>query len=189
MFGYSNLGYLRDKNHLFDLYTSNDEVMKFVNEKKLPMKVCEGHFFIPDEDKAHEEFSRCVAELAASNVGAVFIPEVGNGIDMDLLYSQLRPLLSKKIATISYDSKAQVEAGSLLSVYDPNEYTRASYVADIIEDLVLSEFDPSVFINRKPLSVPLFFGVNLKTAALVQWRPTFDVLVAVDDIFHTIKSK
>lgn len=189
MFGYSNLGYLRDKNHLFDLYTSNDEVMKFVNEKKLPMKVCEGHFFIPDEDKAHEEFSRCMAELAASNVGAVFIPEVGNGIDMDLLYSQLRPLLSKKIATISYDSKAQVEAGSLLSVYDPNEYTRASYVADIIEDLVLSEFDPSVFINRKPLSVPLFFGVNLKTAAFVQWRPTFDVLVAVDDVFHTIKSK
>ena len=44
-------------------------------------------------------------------------------------------------------------------------------------------------MNRKELSVPLFFGVNLKTAALVQWRPEFDVLVAVDDVFHTTNSK
>ena len=81
------------------------------------------------------------------------------------------------------------EAGSLLSVYDPNEYTRATYAADVIERLVSTNFDYSSIADKKHLSVPLSFGVNLKTASLVQWRPSFDVLVAVDDIFHTIKSK
>ena len=123
------------------------------------------------------------------SITAVFLPELGNAVDLANFYTQLRPLLTKKIPVISYDSKAQVEAGSLLSVYDPNEYTRATYAADVIERLVSTNFDYSSIADKKHLSVPLSFGVNLKTASLVQWRPSFDVLVAVDDIFHTIKSK
>ena len=189
MFSYSNLGFFRDKNHEFDLYTSYDDVMNYTKEKNIPIKVCEGDFFIPDVEKSRSEFSRCVTELADSNISAVFIPEVGNGIDIKQLYTQIRPLLSKKVATISYDSKEQVAAGSLLSVYDPDEFTRASYAADLIGELIFNAFDSSIVMNRKELSVPLFFGVNLKTASLVQWRPEFDVLVAVDDVFHTTNSK
>lgn len=189
MFGQSKLGYLRDQNHEFDLYYAYDDVMKYAKDNNIAVKVCEGEFFIPDVEKSRSEFSRCLAELASSNVSAVFIPEVANGIDMSLFYTQLRPLLAKKIATISYDSKEQVAAGSLLSVYDPDEFTRASYAADLIGELILNGFDQSVVLNRKELSVPLFFGVNLKTAAIVQWRPEFEVLVAVDDVFHTTNSK
>lgn len=189
IFGYSGFGYLRDRNHIFDLYNAYEDVIRFGKKKNFQIKVCEGSFFVPDQELSRSEFSRCLVELSNERISAVFIPEVGNGIDMNNFYTQLRPLLSKKIPTISYDSKSQVEAGSLLSVYDPDEFTRGAYAADIIEDLVLNNFDPKVIAEKRELSVPLFFGVNLKTAAIVQWRPAFDVLVAVDDIFHTIKSK
>jgi hypothetical protein len=189
MFGYTGFGYLRDKNHIYDLYNAFDEVNHFAKKKNFQIKVCEGAFFVPDLELSRSEFSRCMVELSNQNISAVFLPEVGNGIDMANFYSQIRPLLTKKIPAISYDSKSQVEAGSLLSVYDPDEFTRAAYAADIIEDLVLNGFDFKIIAEKRELAVPLFFGVNLKTAAIVQWRPAFDVLVAVDDIFHTIKSK
>ncbi len=188
MFGYTSLGFLRDKNHVFDLYSTYEDVLSYTEEKNMPMTVCEGSFFTPDKEVAHAEFSRCMTELSEKNVNVVFIPEVGNGIDMQFFYSQLRPLLAKKIAVISSDSKAQVEAGSLLSVYDQDESTRANYVADFIVELVTNGFDVKSAL-RKELVIPLYFGVNLKTAAIVQWRPAFEALVAVDDVFHTIRSQ
>lgn len=189
MFGYTGFGFFRDKNHIYDLYSAYSDVMHFAKANNFQMKVCEGAFFDPDEQFARAEFKRCATELSKESISAVFLPEVGNGIDMANFYTQLRPLLSKKIPVLSNESKEQVEAGSLLSVYDPNEYTRATYAAEIIEKLVSSNFNFNSIASIKELSVSLSFGVNLKTAALVQWRPSFDVLVAVDDIFHTIKSK
>lgn len=189
MFGYTGFGFFRDKNHLYDMYNAYSDVMLFAKEKNFQIKVCEGSFFVPDVQLAREEFVRCTTELSKESITAVFLPELGNAVDLANFYTQLRPLLTKKIPVLSYDSKAQVEAGSLLSVYDPNEYTRATYAADVIERLVSTNFDYSSIADKKHLSVPLSFGVNLKTASLVQWRPSFDVLVAVDDIFHTIKSK
>lgn len=188
-FGYANIGYFRDKNHLYDLYNVYSDVLLLSKEKNFQLKVCEGAFFVPDEESARAEFKRCVTELSNEQISVVFLPEMGNGIDIANFYTQLRPLLSKKIHVISYDSKAQVAAGSLLSTYDPDENTRSAYAVDIIEKLVLNGFNPNAVSDIKTLSVPLSFGVNLKTASIVQWRPSFEVLVAVDDVFHSVKSK
>lgn len=187
IYGYTGLGYFRDVNHIYDDYVVFDDVESYAKSINVPLTVCEGEFFTPDKELARKEFSRCVKEISSHPVNVVFVPEVGNGIDDKFFFSQLRPLLSRKIAVISSDSKSQVKSGSLFSLYDPEEGTRVHSSVEAIEDLVTNNFDVSSI--KSNFAVPMFFGVNLKTAGLVQWRPSFEIMVAVDDVFHSVDSR
>ncbi len=183
---FKSIGFVRDKNHIYDKNIVFDEVKKTAEEHNVSLKVCEGKFFTSDEYMAHSEFSRCVTELAESGIDGFFIPEVGNGIDIENFFSQIKPLLNKRIAVISSDSRQEVEAGSLLSLYDYNEETRARFAADAIEYIVKNHDNFSGMPDV--MAVPMFFALNLRTAGLIQWRPDFDLLVAVDNIYNSIGS-
>ncbi len=185
-FDYQTIGYVRDKNRTFDVSILFNDIQDTVKEKGLSAEICEGDFFTPNVKRAREEFSRCMLDLSTRGVQAVFIAEAGNGVDLEHFYSQIKPLLDKKIAVISSDSKDEVRAGSLLSLYDPDELIRSQHATKIIEELIKG--NKNVVLDDN-FTVPLFVGINLKTASIIQWRPSFDLLVGVDDIFHSIESK
>ncbi len=182
---HENIGILKDKNPLFDSYADVQRVKEYSQNHKINLQVCEGNFFTADENLAHQEFARCMQELSDKNVEAIYLSELAAGPDLKHFYTQIKPLLLHKTFVYSYESYDQIKAGSLMGFFDGNMDCRAT-----VEFRTLDNFFKGEKLHRinQHITIPYFFGINLKTASLMQWRPTFSMLVAADEIFQNINS-
>ncbi len=143
---------------------------------------CQGPIIGGDEKTAQAAYSKCIEELSTKS-DAVYL-SLGNGTSQDDLYSQLKPLLDRQIPTFSQGGGTEVEMGALLSLADMDLRDSGIFEARVAE---------AICQGKKPEEIsqyyhaPLALNLNLETARLIEWKPDFEVLMSIDQVFQTIK--
>ena len=147
------------------------------------LNTCQKDVISADAKVAHEAFAQCCLELA-ENSDAVYLP-YGMGADLNNLYSQLKPLIDAKIPTFSQTGALEVENGVLLSLADIELIESGRFEANVVEEIVHGKKPEEI---SQYYFAPLNLALNLHTAKLIEWKPDFDVLIAVDRVYQSIDS-
>ena len=143
---------------------------------------CTGPVIDTDVKKAQQAYSKCIVELAGK-CDAVYL-SLGNGASPDDLFSQIKPLIDRQIPTFSQAGGSEVQAGALLSLSDMDLRESGAFEARVAE---------AIYQGRKPEQIsqyyyaPLNLNLNLETARLIDWKPDFELLMAIDQVYQTIK--
>ena len=142
---------------------------------------CIGPVIDPDVKKAQAAYSKCAADLA-ERTDAVYL-SLGSGSSPTRFFWQIKPIIDKKIPTFSQTGGSEVERGALLSLSDMDLAESGAFEAQVIEQ---------IYQGKKPEEIsqyyyaPLALNLNLQTARLIEWKPDFEILMAIDQVFQTI---
>ena len=147
------------------------------------LNACEKDVITTDEEVAHAAFAQCCLELS-QNSDAVYIP-YGMGADLKHLYAQLKPLIDAKIPTFSQSGAIEVENGVLLSLADIELIESGLFEAKVVKEIVGGKKPEEI---SQYYFAPLNLALNLHTAKLIEWKPDFAVLIAVDRVYQNIAS-
>lgn len=143
---------------------------------------CVGPVIDTDLQKAQQAYSKCIVDLA-DKCDAVYL-SLGNGASPDDLFSQIKPLIDRQIPTFSQAGGSEVQLGALLSLSDMDLRESGAFEARVAE---------AIYQREKPEQIsqyyyaPLNLNLNLETARLIDWKPDFEILMAIDQVFQTIK--
>ncbi len=142
---------------------------------------CIGPVIDQDVKKAQAAYSKCAADLA-ERADAVYL-SLGSGSSPTRFFWQIKPIIDKKIPTFSQTGGSEVERGALLSLSDMDLAESGAFEAQVIEQ---------IYQGKKPEEIsqyyyaPLALNLNLQTARLIEWKPDFEILMAIDQVFQTI---
>ncbi len=145
---------------------------------------CRGPIISQEQEKAQEAYSRCLQELS-TKADAVYL-SLGNGASPDHFYSQLKPLIERKIPTFSQSGGSEVERGALLSLADMDLAESGAFEAGVVKQIY--QGIPPEDISQYYYA-PLALNLNLETARQIEWKPDFEILMALDQVFQTIKGQ
>lgn len=148
------------------------------------LNTCQKDVVGNDPETAHAAFSQCCQELA-TNSDAVYLPN-GMGADVNNLYAQIKPLIDAKIPTFSQTGAIEVENGVLLSLSDVELMASGRFEANVVKHIVAGKKPEEI---SQYYYAPLNLALNLHTAKLIEWKPDFEVLIAVDRVYQNIGSK
>lgn len=183
LFKFKNLGIVIDsdpKQQLSQAINIIEEVSKL---KNFNIVSCMGPVFAEATDNKLDTLKRCSMELANKDIDAFYLP-VGCETT-DEFYSCIKPLIDKGIPTFSQLGDSQVAYGMLLSLSDSDMTEAGAFEAKVVEQ---------IYNGKKPHEIsqyyyaPLNLALNLQTAKTIGWKPNFEMLIAVDKIFQTIKT-
>lgn len=181
------IGILKNSNPLMNSIFDYEALTKIMKNKNVEVVECVGDFFNDDEKISRQEFSKCMSYFSTIlNLDAVYIGEMGHAVDVERFYSEIKPLLASQIPIFAFDYKELIEAGAIFGIYDNGMKNIGLYTADIIEKIV-DGYDMGNL--QFSISVPMYAGLNLKSSGIIRWKPPFDILVSVDEVFSTIESK
>lgn len=182
IFNFKTLGTLIDDESENQTAQAFDVIKNFAQENNIELKICKGDITTENSSVAHQEYSRCILELSKENVDAVYLT-VSTGADLKSFFKQIKPLVDKKIPTFSQSGIYEVKQGSLMALSEDDMVESGQFEADVVMQILNGKNpeDISQFYNA-----PLTLAINLKTASLLDWKPPFEILVAVDTVFETI---
>ena len=186
-FSSKKIGILKNSNPLMNNIFDYEALTKIMKNKSVEVVECVGDFFNDDEKISRKEFSKCMSYFSTIlNLDAVYIGEMGHAVNVERFYSEIKPLLANQIPIFAFDYKDLIEAGAIFGIYDNGMNNIGLYTADIIEKIV-DGYDMGSL--QFLISTPMYAGLNLKSSGIIRWKPPFDILVSVDDVFSTIESK
>jgi ABC-type uncharacterized transport system substrate-binding protein len=125
----------------------------------------------------------CYAELAPK-VDAVYIT-VHRGVTPQNMENILAPLNRHKVYTYSMAGSHEVRQGVLMSIAMAGYRASGIYYAELMAE---------IFHGAKPRDLeqkhvdPPKIALNLKTANIINYDPSFDVLAAADEIYNDIET-
>lgn len=181
IFKFKNLGVIFDDNEENLLGQAYPIVKDLSRQLGFNLKICQGPVIDDNHEKAQLAFSKCAQELAKVS-DAVYIP-MGNGASESDLFTQIKPLLDNEIPTFSQTGSKEVEMGVLLSLSNNLEQSgifEAEVAKKIYQGIAPEKISQYYY-------APLSLSLNLQTALLIEWKPSFEVLIAVDQVFQNIK--
>ena len=151
--------------------------------KQLGFKVasCYAPFNNVSREQAAAAVENCYAKLA-DKVDAVYITR-HPGVTLENLPAILKPLLAKKIPTFAQGMSDMVAHGVLMSI----SLADFSYIGDFYARTLAQ-----ICNGAKPRQLPQRFenppkiAINLKTAQIIGYDPSVDILGAADEIFTDI---
>ncbi len=182
IFKFKNLGVIIDDDDANLAGQAYPIILQTAKELNFKLNVCRGPVIGVDDSIAQLAFSKCVATLAEKS-DAVYIP-MGNGASPTDMYFQIKPLIDNGIPTFSQTGVNEVEMGVLLSLSDSDLESSGRFEADVIKKILHGQKPEEI---SQYYYAPLSLSLNLQTAILIEWNPTFEVLIAVDKVFQTIK--
>ncbi len=185
IFNFRTLGTLVDDEGANQNAQAYDVIKNFAHENNIKLKVCKGDITSENLDKARLEYSRCILELAQDkDVEAVYLT-VSKGPDMNSFFKQIRPLIENKIPTFSQSGIYEVKQGSLMALSEDDMAESGQFEANVVLEILEGKkpHEISQYYNS-----PLTLAINLKTASLLDWKPPFEILVAVDTVFQNIET-
>lgn len=181
IFKFKRLGVILDPHPEFREGQAYTIVQQVVKEKGLTLVECYGDLF-SDPEQAKKEFARCCLELS-QNSDAVYINS-SLGIDERNMYYQIKPLIDAKIPTFSQYGSEEVEQGVLLSLAETELNGAGRFMAHVIAKILQGTKPEEI---SQFYFLPLLLALNLQTAKMIEWKPDFSVLIALDRVFQNIK--
>lgn len=181
IFNFKTLGIVYEESLEGRGFSAVDSV--YEESEKLQFKVvkCEAPFNGVSQQEAEERVNDCYRKLAKS-VDAVYIVR-HPGVNLKNLPNIIKPLIDSKIPSFAQGLSEEVEHGILLSISLAN----FSYIGDFYA-LTIAK----IFNGAKPRQLTQVFqnppqiAINLKTAQLIDYDPSVDIVGAADEIFTEI---
>ncbi len=181
LFKFKTLGVMYDQNYTISLGQGRYFLQERAEQLGFDMEICTGDLYAKDLKTARSEFERCISELS-EKADAVYITTCP-GADHADFYRQIKPLIDRDIPTLSQRGRQEVAYGALMCAHDSNFEIYGEFEANVIAkvaDGVSPQLIPQYYFS------PQYISLNLKTARLINWRPPFDFLTAVDYCFRNI---
>ena len=181
IFNFKKLGTLVDIRKDIQKAQALPVVEQLSKELGFELVVCKKDINGPDRETNFANYSQCIIDLA-KECDAVYLT-VGNGIDPENHYMQLKPLIDNKIPTFSQVGSIEVESGALLAMSETDLVESGQFEASAVEQIMHGR-EPGA-ISQYYYS-PLSLSLNMHVARLMHWKPPFDLLIAVDRVYDSI---
>ncbi|RJP80894.1 MAG: ABC transporter substrate-binding protein [Desulfobacteraceae bacterium] len=164
-------------------YAAIDDVEKVAKELDFEIVSCHAPFSNVSEEEAQKAVQACHRQLAPK-VDACYIT-VHRGVSLQNMPVLLKPFYERKIPTFSQVGSREVKHGVLMSIARADFKYIALFHAKTIA---------RIFHGAKPRDLDQVFedppriAINLKTAQMIGYDPSVDILGAADEIYETIET-
>lgn len=159
------------------------EIEKAAEELDFGLIRCTGTFDIADTHLASERLKLCHEKLAEQGADAVYLT-LNIGLQPENTAEILEPLIKAHIPTFSQAGQNDVEHGALLSLSQLNIEEEGAFSAKQINEIVKGAKPRD--LNQIFESI-VSFAINLRTATLIGWNPSLELLIAIDEFYQEIK--
>ncbi|MDY0189988.1 MAG: ABC transporter substrate binding protein [Desulfuromonas sp.] len=183
IFDFNTLGIVYEDSVEGRSFAAIDSVEEVAQEMGFKIAVCNAQFDDISQEQAVENVVKCYKKLAAK-VDAIYITR-HPGVTIDSLAQILAPALAAKKPTFSQGMSDEVAHGVLMSI----SLADFSYIGDFYAQTIAQ-----IFNGAKPRQLEQHFqnppkiALNLKTAQIIGYDPSVDILGATDEIFTAIKT-
>jgi ABC-type uncharacterized transport system substrate-binding protein len=181
IFNFSVLGIVYEESTEGRGFSAVDHVYEVAKQKNFRIEECQAPFTGMSPAEAENNVVNCYKELA-DKVQAVYIVR-HPGVNLGSMARIMAPLLEKKIPTFSQAFSDEVRHGVLLSI----SLADFSYIGDFYAMTIAK-----ILNGAKPRHLTQIFlnppkiAINLKTAQLIGYDPSVDIVGAADEIFTEI---
>ncbi len=165
------------------IYAAIDKVEKVAQKQGFEIVRCYAKSDGVDLKVAEEEFKKCLHELGKQKVDGIYIT-IHGGVTPNSIPNLVNITNSYKIPTFSQSGSQEVKYGFLMSIAKGNfEHVGLFYAKTIA----------TIFNGAKPGQLEQIFesppklAINLKTANIIGYDPSMDVLGLVDETYQDIK--
>jgi len=164
-------------------YGAVEQVEKVMQERGFEVVSCYTKSDIADQKMAEESVKRCFHELGEKKADAIFVTPQG-GITLKSIPELVKIVNSYKIPTFSNSGSDEVKYGFLMSLSQAGFKYIGHYHAETFA---------KVFNGAKPRQLdqtfkePMKIALNLKTAKIIGYDPSMDVLGIVDETYNEIE--
>ena len=180
--GFKKLGMIYENTVIGRSYAGVDSVLSVSKERGFEVIPCFAKADNPDYDLAVKDYLRCLNKLA-KEIDAIYITSC-TSVSGDSRPKIIKILNQHKIPSFSQMGSFEVKDGFLLSISQES----FKYVGLFHADTMVR-----IFNGAKPRQLtqlyeePPKIAINLKTAEIIGYDPSVDILAAADEIFQTIK--
>jgi ABC-type uncharacterized transport system substrate-binding protein len=157
---------------------------KIAAEKGFTIVPCRTELEIADQEKSYRNLKTCLDRLVETSE-AIYLP-VNNGLQHERMASLLEPVIARQRPSFSQLGPEETRLGVLLSMGETDFLNSGRFEAEVIL-AILGGAQPRS-INQVYLP-PLTMALNLKMAQLIGWRPPFEVLAAVDELYNQVAGR
>ncbi len=183
VFDFNTLGIVYENSLEGRGFAAIDSVEAVAQELGFKIESCNALFNDVSQKQAIENVVKCYSSLV-NKVDAIYITR-HPGVTIDSLPQILAPALAAKKPTFSQGMSDEVAHGVLMSI----SLADFSYIGDFYAQTLAQ-----IFNGAKPRQLKQHFqnppkiALNLKTAQIIGYDPSVDILGAADEIFTEIKT-
>jgi len=184
IFKFKSLGIVYEESPEGRGFSGIDSVYEASDQLHFEVKKCEATFTKRERKQSKHDVVDCYKKLAGE-VDAVYIVR-HPVLNLRLLGKILPPLLAQKIPTFAQGLSEEVKKGVLLSI----SIADFSFLGDFYATTIAQ-----ILNGAKPRQLKQIFqnppkiAINLKTAQIIGYDPSVDIVGAADEIYTTIESK
>jgi ABC-type uncharacterized transport system substrate-binding protein len=181
IFKFAKLGIAYEESKEGRGFSAIDDVYQVAETRKFKVEKCLVPFNGVSQVDAEAGIVKCYRELA-DKVDAVYIVR-HPGVNLANMPKILEPLVAKKIPTFTQGLSDEVKHGAMLSI----SLADFSYIGDFYAKTIAR-----IFNGAKPRNLTQVFqnppkiAINLKTAQMIGYDPSVDIVGAADEIFTDI---
>lgn len=181
IFKFKTLGVIADESSILQEEQGISIIQRFAIANQVQLNLCTGPIFKESLKAQQFTLKRCALELA-KNSDAVYVL-IGNA-NTDETGHSISPLLDMHIPVFSQTGISEVERGMLLALADDSKQGSGKFAANVTKEIY-----HGISLQQIPQNhyASLFLTLNLEAAKIIGWEPSFKVLVAVDNVFPSIK--
>ncbi len=179
--GFKKLGVVYEDSVEGKSYAALDDIYEVAKQRGFELVPCFAQFSGVTDQQAEDNVLSCHTALA-SQVDALYIT-VHRGVNFRNLPRLLKPLFKQKIPTFSQSGSTEVRYGVLMSIAQAEFKYAGLFHANAIGRMLNGEKPRDL---DQQFQSPLKIAINLKTAELIEFDPTVDILAAADEIYQEI---
>lgn len=184
IFGFTTLGMPLDTTPEGQAAMGLATVEKIAAEKGFTVVPCQTELEIADQEKSYQNLKNCLYRLAETSE-AIYLT-VNNGMQSVRMAGLLEPVITRQRPTFSQLGPEETRLGVLLSLGESDFLNSGRFEAEVIQ-AILNGAKPRA-VNQVYLP-PLTMAMNLKMAQLIGWKPPFEVLAAVDELYNQVAGR
>ncbi len=181
--GFQKLGIAYENTDTGKIYAATENVESVAKERNFEIISCYTKGDVPDVKDAEESVKKCFRELGEKKVDAIYVT-MQNGINKKSIPDLVEITNSKRITTFSQSGSREVKYGFLMSLSKadskPNGTFHAKTLAKIFNGAKPRQLDQA-------FAPPPKIAINLKTAEIIGYNPSMDVLGITDEVYEEIE--
>ena len=180
LFSFKKMGILVDADPDNQIGQGIAEITALAQHAGFDLVPCYGNLMGANSE---QDFAHCLTELSSADIDALFLT-LGYRPQTPL-FTYLKPFIDRGIPVYSQYGADDVRRGALLSLAEPQMRASGVFIADVVKQI--AQGVPPDRISQY-FHAPLHMVFNLEVARLIQWQPSFEVLLAIDQVFTTIEN-
>lgn len=160
------------------------EIRSLAKNMGFELVPCYGDIMGRNLKQADADFKRCLKELSQEKLDALFLTLVYR--PKEPLFPLIKPFIDRGIPIYSQYGDEDVRAGALLSLSESDMIHASLFEANVVKQIVIEGKKPEEI--SQIFHAPLSISFNMHTARLIEWQPSFEALIAIDNVYSTIEN-